>query len=200
MSKDDSNPEINKSPSIYWEKFFNHFLEIETIPVKEWKVVHLLAYFSKRYYEHYKINYSFRFNSNSPSKSYEVWQVRKLGQVISTDPEVLKSYVDWFFETKIILKKKRITSLSFLSDIKIANEFKLKNLAMDRAQNIDRTTILPANLLDIAAKLKVECKTYGDLAFLYKAVDVTQDCDNEAAFITQIKTSGFDLSVLDKVK
>lgn len=185
----DNDLKINEYPSIFWAKFFYRFPEIETLPIKEWKVLHLLSYFSKKYQDHYGVKYSFKFNTNSPTKSYEVFQVRKLGQILSAQPEILKDYIDWFFETKIILKKKRITSLSFLTDTNTANEYKFKKLGMNSGQSVDRTTTLPSNILEIP---EINCKTYGDLAFLIKSGD--------GGIILKLKEAGFDLSVLDKVK
>lgn len=196
----DKDPNINEYPSIFWGKFFKRFSEIETLPVKDWQVVHLLSYFSKRYEDYYGVKFSFRFNTNSPSKSYEVFQIRKIGQIISTSPEILKDYIDWFFEHKIILKKKRITSMSFMTDVNTANEYKFKKLAMDKTQNVDRTTSLPPNLLEMAQRLNVDCKTYGDLAFIKKMVD-TGSADNETKqLVIWIAQSGFDLATLEKVR
>jgi hypothetical protein len=200
MSDDQNDLNIGECPSIYWEKFFKRFSEIEALPIKDWRVVHLLSYFSKRYLDHYGTKFSFRFNANSPSKSYEVFQIRKLGQMISSDPEILKDYIDWFFEHKIILKKKRITSLAFVTDLNITNEYKFKKLAMDKTQNVDRTTALPASFLDMASRLKVDCKTYGDLAFIKRMADTGSADNNDKTLLIWIQQSGFDLSMLEKVK
>lgn len=200
MRNDNDSLSIEKYPSIHWEKFFNKFSEIENLSVKEWQVVHLLSYFTKKYESHYGVKYSFKFNANSPSKSYEVFQMRKLGQIISSDPEILKEYFDWFFENKIILKKKRITSLAFVTDANIANEFKFKKLAMDRTKNVDRTTILPYNILELITKLNIECKTYGDLAFIKRIVDSGNGDDDSVRLISLVCESGFDLSSLEKVR
>ncbi len=195
-----NDPKINEYPSIYWEKFFKKFSDIDALPIKDWQVVHLLSYFSKRYEDHYGVKFSFKFNTNSPSKSYEVFQVRKLGQIISSDPQILKDYIDWFFENKIILKKKRITSMSFMTDTNTANEYKFKKLAMDVTQNVDRTTSLPPNLLEMAIRLNVDCKTYGDLAFIKRMVETGSGDNDSKTLLIWVSESGFDLSILEKVR
>ena len=196
----EDNPNLNEYPSVHWFKFFNRFQEINTLPPKEWKTVHLLSYFSHRYEDHYKVKFSFKFNSNSPGKSYEIFQMRKLAQTISADPQILKDYIDWWFENKIILKKKRITSLSFLTDTNNCNEYKWKKLAMDSSQNIDRTTTLPANLTDLANQIGVDCRTYGDLAFIKRMVDSGSADLNDQVLLSKISESGFNLQSLEKVK
>lgn len=194
------NLSLNEYPSVHWEKFFKRFEEIDALPVKEWQTVHLLSYFSKRYSDHYGVKFSFKFNANSPSKSFEVFQMRKLSQIISSDPEILKDYIDWFFENKIILKKKRITSLAFVTDANSANEYKFKKLAVDGDQTVDRTTKLPPHVLLLANKFNVKCETYGDLAFIYKVASSADPLDSEFIMIDAIKQSGFNLSILNKVR
>lgn len=193
---------LSEYPSTHWKKFFDRANEIETIEIDKWNTTHIIHYFCKRYLEHYGVKFSFRFNG-SPSKSYEVFQINKLGQQLSTDPEILKDYIDWFFENKIIIKKKRITSLAFLTEVNIVNEFKFKKLAMDKNQTIDRTTSLPEKLIKSIRDWDegysfVECKTYGDLAFLFRMGDMDGNIKN--VFSALQKEDGFDLSILNKVK
>src|ERR1700674_3856564 len=123
----EENLSLTESPSIHWKKFFNKFNEIEALPIKDWQAVHLIAYFCKRYKDHYKVSFSFRMD-RSPSKCYELITFRKIAQNLSADPNILHQYIDWFFDNKIILKKRRITSLAYLAEINIVNEFKFKKL------------------------------------------------------------------------
>ena len=192
----DRKKENANFPSIHWEKFFLKFKDIETLPINEWKDAHLLGYFCYLYKNHYGTNYTFKFNSTSPSKSFEIFKLHALMHMISSDPAIIKNYFDWFFDKKIILKKRRITSLSFIVESNSANEYKLKVLAMDKGVSIGRTTILPPQFLSIVERLKVlDCKTYGDLAFISK-MELTSEYDK---LLNELKLAGLDLSILDKV-
>src|ERR1700722_273844 len=69
---------LNEYPSIHWKKFFDKFEDINLFPVGKWDLNNLIAYFCKKYKDYYKLDYTFKFNSTAPSKSYEVFQIRKL--------------------------------------------------------------------------------------------------------------------------
>lgn len=185
---------VSQYPSIHWEKFFAKFSEIESLPVEKWKETHLLAYFCALYKKHYGVSYTFKFNSTAPTKSYEIFRLRSLIQMISSDPVIIKDYIDWFFEHKIIQKKKRITSLAFVVDANHASEYKFKKLAMNTKETIGRTTKLPPMYQQIIDEMKIACHTYGDLAFVAKGPS-----DEESEMLRRLKEKGLDLSVLDKV-
>lgn len=188
----------NNFPSVHWEKFFNRFSEIETVPIQDWKQVHLLAYFSKKYKDHYGLSYTFKFNSTSPSKSFEIFRLNALSQMLSSDPTILKDYFDWFFETKIILKKRRITSLAFITDANSANEYKFKKLAMNKETSITRTTSLPPQYISVISSVDPNCKTYGDLAFLFKTIKSEKN-HHHTTLTDQLTSAGLDISILNKV-
>jgi hypothetical protein len=186
-------------PSVHWEKFFGKFKEIEALPIGEWKDAHLLGYFCKKYKDHYGLDYTFKFNATSPSKSFEIFKLHSLMHMISSDPTILKDYFDWFFETKIALKKKKITSISFVVEANSANEYKFKKLAMNKSQVIGRTTTLPPNYLSIVEKLGANCKTYGDLAFINRMNNAGSADKESEQLINELTSAGFDLTVLDRV-
>ena len=106
--------QLNKYPNVHWEKFFAKFPDINTLDVKDWSATHMIAYFASKYSIHYGIDYTFRFNSTAPGKSYEVYQINKLASMLSAEPVILKDYIDWFFAKKILIKKKKIRFLSCL--------------------------------------------------------------------------------------
>lgn len=190
MTKKDALPELTDTVSIHYQKFFNRFAEIETLPVPEWKSIHILAFICKRYEQHYGMKYSFKFDSPIPSKSYEIYQVTKLANQISSQPQILKDYIDWFFTTKIIEKKKRITSLGLLTHTDIVNEFKFKFLFSKK--EISRADKLPSNIANACTRHGFEIKTYAELAFIKKM-------PNQERLFEELKSLNFEVDLLDKI-
>jgi hypothetical protein len=184
--------ELTMNPA--YEAFFARFKEIETLPLAEWKAVHLLAYFCKRYFDHYQISYTFKFNSPSPSKSFEVFKMNGLLHSISKDPTIIKQYIDFFFDKVVIEKKKRFTSISAMTDAKLVNTFKWDII---NARHIDRSTSLPAQYLEIAKAVDENIKTFGDLAFVKQASGTNKDYGE---LLLRLKEAGMKMEDLEKVK
>jgi hypothetical protein len=194
------NISLNEYPSIYWKKFFHRATEIETTNVKEWDTILLIHYFAKCYKQNYNIDYSFRFNSNAPTKSYEVYQIRILSNSLSSDPQILKDYIDWFWKIKIPTKKGRITSMAFLTDMKVVNEYKIKILLAGQSNNIDRTTIVPAHYKEIINQYSNSINNYGELSFAKMCINSGSDDTGMKEMFVRLKEAGMDLSMLDRVK
>lgn len=208
MTKSDNWNEFTDAPNEKWKKFFDQFGEIETLEVSKWKPLHLIAYFCKKYYETYNVKYSFKFNAPTPPKSFEVFQIKRLGLILSSDTTILKKYIDWAFEEKTSKAKRRLTSISFITNEELVNNYKLNVLLNNNAShNIDRSTPLPQEVYDIIFKFYgQEIKTYGDLAFLNSAYTkglldtITSALFQSVIESVEFKKSGFDLSILGKVK
>jgi hypothetical protein len=186
--------ELSDYPNNYYRKFFDKFKEINTLEVKEWRPVHLISLFCKLYEENYHVKYQFKFSSKTPSKSFEVFQIKKLATMLTSDPVLLKQYIEWVFRNKIRYAKRRITSISFLTREEIMNEYKINFLLSNK--NIDRTTDVPEDIIATFDRYGYPISNYGDLAFLYK-IDPKPDKLNYA--FVSINFNGFDLSVLDKI-
>jgi len=186
----DKDPLLTDNVSEHYKKFFNKFEEINSLPITEWKVVHLLGYLCAKYEAYYNLKYSFKFNNPAPSKSYEVYQIKKLSNMLSSDPTILKQYLDWVFDKKIIEKNKRITSLGYFTHLDIINEFKFKFLF--NKKTIIRTDNLPDSIINICSKYGVSISNYAELAFVKKMPD-------KSDLINEIKDTGFDLNILDKI-
>lgn len=175
--------------SIHYQKFFDKFNQIETLQVNEWKVVHLLSYLCKRYESYYGLKFTFSLKG-SPSKSREVYEITKLGHQLSTDPIILKHYIDWVFDTKIIERKKRITSLGYFTHTDIVNEYKFKFLFNKKI--IGRTDLLPIKVKEICHNNGHTISTYGELSFLKKI-------PNQDKMFQDLTSIGFDVNGLDKI-
>jgi hypothetical protein len=198
--QDNPTIDISSSPSPQYEKFFAKFSEIDSLPVNEWKINHLLAFFCKLYKTHYTIDYTFRFDNKAPSKSYEVFQMNRLAKMLSKQPSILKDYIEWFFVEKLIAKKKRITSLALMTEISIVNEYKFKFLLNTSKSSIDRTSKLPINVLSIVEKFDNSIKTYGELAFAKLYADSNPTDTKYAEVFTQLVANGFDTKILERIK
>jgi hypothetical protein len=184
-------------PNDYWKKFFIKFEEINDLEIKNWKVVHVLSYFCKKYNAMYGREYKFKFNTSSPTKCFEVFQVKRLSSSLSSNPEILKSYIDWVFESKVIKAKKRITSISFLNTENFLVEYKKYHANhLDSNQNILRTSSLPEKYKNIFKNAGFEILTYGDLAFLSKMSDMPLQL---IGAFQDIEDLGFNSDILNKV-
>lgn len=187
--------ELSDIPNDKYKKLFDKFNEIETLDVNDWKVNHILGFFVKKYYETYGTKYKFKFNSPAPSKCFEIFQIKKLVSILTSNPSILKEYIEWVFLTKVIKAKRRLTSISFLTIEDTVNEYKMKILLGSDNRNIDRTTTLPEKYKEIFKELNIDLFTYGDLAFLAQS-ELTNELD--MAFSRAV-LAGLDLNMLKKV-
>lgn len=193
MAKNDL--ELSSPVNEHYQKFFDKFKEIETLEVSKWNTNHLIGYFCKIYKNHYNSDYNFKFNSTAPSKSFEVFQMKKLAQNLTSNPSIIKKYIEWAFKEKVKSAKRKITSIAFLSHENLVNEFKLKYLAGDlKDQQIDRTTPIPKEYLDIIQKYSYQISNYGELSFLIQITDKSiSDMSNE------LESVGLNLSLIKKI-
>lgn len=184
-------------PNEKYKQLFDKFKEIENLSIKEWKVPQILGYFCKKYYNEYNIKYKFKFNTPSPSKSFEIFQIKRLSCNLSKDPLILKNYIDWVFSNKVKKSKRRLTSISFLTDENTINDYKINYLLNNNLEEkITRSTLLPNEYIIKFIKSEYPIKTYGELAFLYQMEDKSEDlkkCFND------IISLGFDIEILKKV-
>lgn len=183
-----------QAPNESYEKFFTKFNEINNLNINNWNTTHLLGYFCKKYQEVYKINYQFKFNTTAPSKSFEVFHMKRLMIQLSSNPEIIKEYIDWVFLHKVPKAKRRLTSISFLTNEETVNYYKM-NMLFTR-NTITRTTILPDKYKICFADTKFKPDTYGDLAFLNQMMSMPEDLQN--AF-NKLRSTEFDFSWLEKV-
>lgn len=194
--EEETGGQLGDYPNDKWRQFFEKFPEIETLDVNEWKPVHILAYFCKKYQEQYNVKYTFKFNSPSPPKSFEVFQVKRLGMLLSSNPSILKEYIDWIFLTKVIQAKRRLTSISFMTNDGVANEYKMNVLLAGKKNlNVDRSTQLPDKFKTVFQEIGIFAANYGDLAFL---AQMEQTPEMELAF-QKLGELGFDKDILGRI-
>jgi len=189
--------ELYDPPNEYYRNFFKKFEEIETLEVHKWKPVHILSYFCKKYKDHYNVNYQFKFNTSSPSKCFEIFQIKKLAMHLTASPVLLKEYIDWIFIDKIIKAKRKFTSISFITNETTVKEYKFNVLLSDKKNaNINRSTLLSNEYKTVFAQLNFPANTYGDLAFISQMPDMPIEL---VKAFTMLESMGFDKNILKKI-
>jgi len=183
--------ELSDVPNEKYAKFFSTFNEIDSLPVSEWKPSHLLGYFCQKYKQHYQTDYKFKYNNPAPSKSFEVFQVKKLAQMLSSNPSILKEYIDWVYQNKVVKAKRKLTSISFMTVEGVVNEYKTKYLFSPN-QNISRSTPLPEKYQNVFKNF--QASTYGDIAFLSQL-----DQPQVKQAFQQAEMLGLDISLLSRI-
>ena len=144
-NKLDNNIRLEGAPNEKYEKFFEKFKEINTLDPSSWNATHILGYFCKKYKEQYQVDYQFKFNSPSPAKCFEVFQIKRLAMMLSSNPSLLREYIDWVYLNKVVKAKRRLTSISFMTNEGLVKEYKFNVLLAGKKNlNVDRSTPLPA--------------------------------------------------------
>lgn len=190
---DTTGGELSDVPNEKYAKFFSTFNEIDSLPVSNWKPSHILGYFCKKYKEHYQTDYKFKFNNPAPSKCFEVFQIKKLAQMLSSNPTILKEYIDWIYLNKVVKAKRKLTSISFMTVEGVVNEYKVRYL-LSPTQNISRSTLLPEKYQSLFHSKGFTISTYGDLAFLAQ-----MDDSQVVSCLQEAESLGLDKSVLSRI-
>ena len=196
----DKEPSLSDPISPAWEKFQTKMDQHTTLPTNDWQPTQLLGYFCDKYKSHYGISFTLRYNT-PPSKSYEIYRIKAIAQMLSSDPTILKDYIDYFFQKVIIEKKKRITSIALLADANVINKY--KQLYTNGSQSIDRASPLPSKYLVITHNTDPVITDYGTLAFTYSIYNQTNDngfVEKYKSMFDGLRNAGMDLSILQKVK
>lgn len=195
--KESTGGELTDLPNEQYKKFFDKFVEIEKLDAAQWKPVHILAYFCQKYKDTYSVDYKFKFNSPSPTKCFEVFQVKKLAMLLTSNPSLLKDYIDWVYLNKVVKAKRRLTSISFMTTEGLIQEYKMNVLLGDKKDtNIDRSTPLPDKYQSVFQNVGTTIKTYGDLAFISQMDPMSFEL---AGALVEIETLGFDPEVLKRI-
>lgn len=187
--------ELGDYPNEKYRKFHEQFPQIETLDVAEWKSVHVLAYFVKRYEAHFQKKYEFKFNSPSPASCFEIFQIKKLGVLLSSSPKVCRDYIDWIFDQSRAVQAKRRT-ISFITEENTVMYYKNNILLAGKKNlNVDRSTQLPLNFRAVFQEIDITVQSYGELAFLFHMERTPQ---LQTAF-DKIKELGFDEEIVSRI-
>lgn len=189
-------------PNEKYKKFFDKFKEINSLDVKSWKPIHILAYFCRKYEKQYGLKYKFKYNTESPTNCFEIFNIKKLSLLLSKNPETLVEYIDWAFENKIKSSKRRITSISFINSDEFLNTYKSSLFVPKEGLNIKRSIQLPNSYSSLFEQI-APIKTYGDLAFMYQSFKsgvLDESISNKFSLaLNDAVSKGFDVSLLSRV-
>lgn len=173
MKKDNLDINLNGAPNDNYIKFFKKFEDAKSLEPKQWNATHVLGYFIDKYENHYKSKYKFKFNTSAPSKCFEVFQIKKLSSILSSDPIILKEYIDWVFDAKVIKARRKLTSISFMTSEGVVGEYKMNYFLSDK-KKIDRSTPLPENIKAVFKEIGFNLSNYGELSFLSQMTDMPE--------------------------
>lgn len=158
---------IETAPNDLYKKFFQKLSEFDNTPVSEWTNNELLGFLVSTFYKTTKKPYGFKYNTEAPSKCYELFLIKKLKLRISQDNQILKSFISWIIENK--LGSKKIRTLALFVDDKNIQDFNMKFMANQISQKISRTDVLSQSIASIVSQYNQNIKTYGDISFFYNA-------------------------------
>jgi hypothetical protein len=198
--KKPSGLKFDGTPNVPWRKFKERIDAYNSVPLKDWKSDQVLGHIFKRYSEVFGLNFSLSY-SGAPSKCSEIYCVKRMMSMVDGDfpnPETVKSFIDWTFDSVIIPKKLQIESLAFFFSIKLIREFKAK---YNKSKKITRSTELPKIYADMVNDLGIDdIITYGDLAFVSKAIALNPDNVSYKVYINlfeKLNLENFDLNIFD---
>jgi hypothetical protein len=117
--------------------------------------------------------------------------------MLTANPKLLKEYIDWIYENKVVKAKRRLTSISFMTNEGIVNEYKINVLLAGKKNlSVDRSTPLPDKFKDIFKAAGVTLSNYGELAFLSQLSDMPLEL---VMAFKQAEENGFDKEVLGRI-
>lgn len=155
---------------IKWEEEYKDFCsQDEKWSSKKDHLMCILSYFCYKYLEFYKTPYLFPLSEKGLFKSAEINIIRRIYSTFKSDPLKVKEYIDWYFETQVHKRKRKILSLSFLAASWCLNDFAH---SVRQSKRITRDKALPESLVKIVDKMfssiteRFQFVTYGDLYFL----------------------------------
>jgi hypothetical protein len=189
---------LTSIPNDKYQKLFDRFKEIDTLPISEWKYQHVLGAFIRKYQDYYHCDYQWKFNHPNPPKSFEVWQIKTLSAKLSSNPQILRDYIDWVFLNVVPKAKRKLTSISFMTKDEVVNNYKLNVLLVGQTNStVPRHTPIPPLYREAWWQAtQIDIKTYGDLAFISQMEPLPEDIKNGLGKMVE---AGFDRSVLGRV-
>lgn len=162
-----------------WDTFFKKLSLYKQTPVEDWKEYQILGYLISRLETVLERKFAFTL-SGQPSKCPEIFFIKKIIYSLDTkDSEIVKSYLDWVLETKIIPNKVKIRSIGYFHNAAFANQFLD---TVKKSKQILRTTPLPQEYKTIVDFFKAPAETFGDLAFIQKVIDSNPEDEDSISF------------------
>lgn len=183
-----------------WDTFFKKLSMWKETPVDDWKEYQILGYLISKLESYLERKFAFAL-SGQPSKCPEMFFIKKIIYSLDTkDPEIVKNYIDWIFETKIIPSKVKLRSVGYFHNASFANQFLDQ---AKKAKQITRTTPLPIEYKSIVDFFKAPVETFGDLAFVKKVIESNPEDDDSINFkkmFSNLVSIGFKEELIKDLK
>jgi hypothetical protein len=187
-------------PNAYWRRFKERLDQYSDTPVSDWKDEQVLGHILKRYKDQMGIEFTLSY-SGPPTKCKEIYCTRRTILALGTDQgPIIKKYIDWVFDTVIIPGKVTVSSIAYFFTTNFILKFKQE---LRRQSRISRATQLSPEIRTVVERLKLDVKTYGDLALAKVAIDDNpdnKDLDVYSNLFVQLKETGFDERVLSSLE
>lgn len=162
-----------------WETFFKKLSKHNDLQVNDWKEYQILGYLVSRLESYLQRKFAFAL-TGQPSKCPEMFFIKKVIYSLDTnDPEVVKSYIDWVFEKKIIPSNVKLRSIGYFHNSSFANQFLDE---VKKSKKITRATTLPEEYKTIVSFFKAPAETFGDLAFIKKVIESNPEDEDSVTF------------------
>ena len=131
-----------------WEKWYKTYSTYHQNP-SAWEskkdvMVCLLGHFCEEYQKHYSMPYPLSLTEKGLFSGPEMVILRKILKSFDNDAIKTRDYITWIFQTKVEVRKKKITSLSFMMVADFIQQF---NFAQKKARTITRDTQLPERMI-----------------------------------------------------
>lgn len=185
-----------------YQRLFLLIKDVESIDVKEWTIMHSLAYICKKYNEKFNSEYIFSYQ-DSPSRSYEYKLCNRLWSMLGAkacEGYKVKEYIDWFYEN-YNSKSQKFRSIGALAKAELVSKF----------LSFKEKSKIPEMYSDLPEEIKIiindfnelqYIKTFGDLLFLKISFDENPENLPKCTIdlFQKLNSKEFDLSVLDRLK
>jgi Zn ribbon nucleic-acid-binding protein len=167
-----------------WESLYKDlFLQPEAWSRPADAVAVLLGFFCDLYKKAYGFDYVLSLSPNGLFRGSEATFIRRLLASFGSDPIQVRDYIVWMFNTQVYNRKKKITSLAFLTVQDLISKYRFQQA---KAAEISRNTELPAPMLEWVRQnaptvlKKAQLADFGDLKVLldhYRSGSLAQDPD-----------------------
>lgn len=151
-----------------WSRYLVKASTHHSIAPNEWKDPQILGYLLNRFKLYTGRDFALTFKK-SPTKSPELHFIKVLKAMLTTsNGEIIKQYIDWCFDKKIIANNIQIRSFALLNNNTFVNDFLYFR---SKESKLTRSTAIPLEWKEKAKELDLEVETYGDLIFIKMSVE-----------------------------
>lgn len=181
-------------PNEYWKLFFEKIYDVDSLEIKQYKPFHVLGFFCKEYKKYYERDYQFKFNTEMPMKSFEMFHINRLKLNLSKDPEIQCQYIGWIFSYICPKMKRGFSSISFINNENVMRQFKEQFLSSALPSSLERGSKLDTWIIDLFKDTNRPIQTYGELALI-----VQYEQEKFKDQISNMKDKSFNFDILKRI-